>query len=82
MLAKINQRNSSIADEIIKKVQIFYALNNKQKYSIVKYFKRKRLAKGQDLFKKGDPANELYIIEKGKVGLTFDDDHKKDIEIG
>ena len=75
-LAKIDQRNYEIAVSIANKAQVFSALNIKQKYSIVKYFKKKKLIKGEILFKKGDPAKELYIVKKGKISLVFDGDNK------
>jgi CRP-like cAMP-binding protein len=53
----------------LKEVQIFSQLSEAALVEIAKELKTRQLAKGELVFKQGDPGDELIIVEKGRISI-------------
>lgn len=63
--------------ELLRKIDIFSKLREYELDSIAHYCEFKDFKKGQAVFSQGSPAEELYVLERGRIGiisLTSNDD--------
>ena len=68
--------------ELLRKVDIFSQLPEYELDIIAKYSEFIRLKKGQPIFSQGSPANELFVVESGRVGIiSFDNDDARIAQI-
>ena len=56
---------------ILSRVSLFTELSTDQLANIASNTREKRLAKGEMLFQKGDPAKGFYVVVFGQVKLAF-----------
>ncbi len=61
-----------ISLEFFKNVEIFQNLNNEQLAEIIKYGEEEEFKHETRLFKKGENAAYLWIVQEGRVDLRFD----------
>jgi len=66
--------------EEFNKFDFFNAFSEKQLAELIKVTGKKTYAKGSDIYKEGDRANQIFIVSKGWVSLRKIDP-KKDIGI-
>eukprot|EP00210_Caulerpa_lentillifera_P000821 g794.t2 len=58
--------------EVLKKVPVFFSLNEKQLWQLSESLESQHFSKGELVLKKGDPGDTFYIIEEGTFSI-FDD---------
>jgi len=59
---------------LLKKVPFFELLRTDQLHRIVSILEPIGWAKGDRVFEKDDPADNMYLIVSGKIGISLDDD--------
>eukprot|EP00943_MAST-04B_sp_MAST-4B-sp1_P006712 g6712.t1 len=64
--------DENLKRRILNSVELFKNLGRKQKQRIKAVFKSKKFKKGEEICKKGDLANEIFIIGDGKVDIIVD----------
>ena len=57
--------------ELLSKFPIFEGMEKEELQDIAKICKLKRFEKGSEVFKAGDLAESLFLVNKGKVELRF-----------
>ena len=62
--------------EDFNKFDFFNAFSEKQLAELVKITEKKSFAKGSDIYKEGDRANQIFIVSKGWVSLRKIDPEK------
>jgi CRP-like cAMP-binding protein len=62
--------------EELNKFDFFNAFSEKQLAELIKVTGKKAYAKGSDIYKEGDRANEVFIVSKGWVSLRKIDPEK------
>ncbi len=60
--------------ELIRKSDIFSQLREYELDIIARYSEFNRFSKGQTVFGHGSPADELYIVDKGRIGIICVED--------
>lgn len=55
--------------ELLRKIDIFSKLREYELDSIARYCEFKDFKKGQAIFSHGSPAEELFVLERGRVGI-------------
>ena len=55
--------------ELLRKIDIFSKLREYELDSMARYCEFKEFKKGKAIFSQGSPANELYVLERGRVGI-------------
>jgi CRP-like cAMP-binding protein len=58
--------------DVLQRVEAFQSLSDAELSAIGRLADEKRFAKGDRLFKEGDPATHLWIIAEGIIDLRFD----------
>jgi len=69
-MANGNTEKADIAD-IIARLSLFAEVSPTQLQHVAAAAREKRLAKGEMLFQKGDPARNLFVVVRGQVKLAF-----------
>ena len=75
-MVMIMEVNYSEIRDIVGKIPIFGAMNESEIESLIFYFKKKSVKKGEIVIKEGDSPENIYIILKGEIAII-----KNDIEI-
>ena len=52
-------------------VELFAGLSAEQRRQVASIAQERRAAAGETLFRLGEPAEALYVIQRGRVDLTF-----------
>ncbi|HPS87118.1 MAG TPA: GGDEF domain-containing protein [Spirochaetota bacterium] len=74
------QKEEKVA--LLRKVDIFSQLLEYELDVIAKYSEFIKLKKGQAIFSQGSSANELYVVESGRVGIiSFENDDARIAQI-
>ena len=55
--------------ELLRKIDIFSKLREYELDSIARYCEFKEFKKGQAIFSQGSPAEELFVLERGRIGI-------------
>lgn len=66
--------------ELLKRVEAFSALSDEELSAINRFCARKKFIHGMRLFKDGDNADYLWVVEKGLIDLRFDLPERKTSE--
>jgi CRP-like cAMP-binding protein len=82
VMRSIREKNNERTKSLIENVHIFWFLTAKQKYNMLNSLVREHFKSGTVLFRENDLPVSFYIIESGKVGLSFSDPTKTDISLG
>ena len=61
---------------ILNKIAIFGGLNGKQLQEIFKLLKKVSYSSGEYIFKQGEEASHIYIIEKGEVKIIVSNENE------
>ena len=64
----------------LRSVAIFSKISDESIMEVVSVLVPQKLTAGQDVFKRGEIGNSLYIIESGKIHLH--DEAKTDVKLG
>jgi len=65
----------------IKNIRIFKNLNLHQKHKIAYLAQQLKFKSGATIFKKGEIANCLYVVKKGRVKLLIPDRDSVDVKL-
>lgn len=57
--------------ETLNEAEIFAGLSREDCRAVQDLARRRNASAGEELFRHGDPARELYVIRRGRVELTF-----------
>jgi CRP-like cAMP-binding protein len=57
--------------ETLNEAELFAGLDEPDCRAVHTLARRRNVAAGEELFRHGDPAKELYVIRRGRVELTF-----------
>jgi CRP-like cAMP-binding protein len=57
--------------ETLNEAELFAGLSEEDCRAVTGLARRRSAAAGEELFRHGDPAKELYVIRRGRVELTF-----------
>jgi signal-transduction protein with cAMP-binding, CBS, and nucleotidyltransferase domain len=57
--------------ELLKKFNVFEGMEDGELQEIAKACSLKQFSKGAQVFRAGDPAESLFLVNKGKVELRF-----------
>jgi CRP-like cAMP-binding protein len=55
---------------VLAGVELFHALSDDALASVAASVKRQRLSRGDVTFRQGDPADNLYIVEQGRIAIA------------
>lgn len=66
----IQNAHHSLPPEVLAEIPLFKGLGSQQLEQILSHARRKRSAQGEFFFFQGDPAERLYLLERGRVKLT------------
>jgi AAA family ATP:ADP antiporter len=59
----------------LKKIELFSEIPANYLIPIAEMMKHKTIFKGETLFEKGDMGDSLYLVQKGTLEITFDNEH-------
>lgn len=67
--------------DFLKNIRIFCDLDEQEIQNLRKLLRPRELARGEVLFKQGDPGGELFVVESGAVSIAVTLDDGKSLEI-
>lgn len=67
--------------ECMKDLELFQALDEKEKLEVIKLAKAKTFKKGESIFSEGSPADTIYLIKSGRVLLYKISEDGKEIAL-
>lgn len=65
----------------MKDLELFQALDEKEKLEVIKLAKPKSFTKGESIFSEGSPADTIYLIKSGRVLLYKISEEGKEIAL-
>ena len=70
----------NIVDQLAE-VPLFKGVEPAHREALIEMMRRQTFAKGETVFKRGDPGDSMYIILKGKVRIYTEDAHGNEFTI-
>ncbi len=55
--------------EILRRIELTHGLTDTELEALAQLFHAKHVKKDQIIFREGDPSEDLYIIDRGRVGI-------------
>src|SRR5215510_10183350 len=65
--------------DAIRSVPLFSSLDDAAATDLRNLLRNRNVASGNQLFRAGDKGDAMYLIESGRVRITIEDDHGKEI---